>query len=76
MAALIVGSLSFGLNISNQVERSDMTDRKTWEQCLADIHEHTMESLSDVLSRTDLLLPNNPPVLFIDPQYHGISALL
>ena len=37
MAALIVGSLSFGLNISNQVESSDMTDGETWELCLADI---------------------------------------
>ena len=40
------------------------------------IQKHTMESLSDVLTRTDLLLPNNPPVLFIDPQYHGITDLL
>ena len=45
--------------------------RETWLQCINDIQDHTMKSLSDVFSRAELHSSSTPPLLYIDPNYKG-----
>lgn len=78
--ALVIGSSSFVLSknshfIEENVKKFDakLTDRETWLQCIDDIQTHTMDSLSDILTRPELQKPTNPSTLFIDPAYHGKS---
>ena len=51
--------------VQNQLQ----SDQETWQQCIYDIQEHTMNSLSDVFSRPELKHPSTPPLLYIDPAY-------
>ena len=79
--ALVIGSSSFVLSKNSQeiIKPFDdklMNDRETWLQCIDDIQTHTMDTLSDILTRPELQRPTNPATLFIDPAYHGKSSSL
>ena len=69
-------SLSFYTGIMDNYDNSVLTNqtytaRETWLQCINDIQDHTMKSLSDVFSRDELHSSSNPPLLYIDPNYKG-----
>ena len=79
--ALVIGTSSFVLSknshiIEENIKTFDakLTDRETWLKCIDDIQTHTMDSLSDILTRPELQRPTNPSTLFIDPAYHGKSC--
>ena len=78
--ALVIGSSSFVLSKNSQeiIKPFDdeLSDRETWLQCIDDIQTHSMDTLSDILTRPELQRPTNPATLFIDPAYHGKSSSL
>ena len=47
------------------------TARDTWLRCINDIQDHTMQSLSDVFSGDEFHRLSTPPLLYINPAYHG-----
>ena len=70
----MIGVISFGFNAGYMKEYQPHTAaRETWLQCINDIQDHTMRSLSDVFSRANLLSNTGtfsmPPLLYIDPAY-------
>ena len=70
--SFIIGLLSVRFNTAGYGylnENQLQSDQETWQQCIYDIQEHTMSSLSDVFSRPELKHPSTPPLLYIDPAY-------
>ena len=65
--------MSFGNNsgLMRDYAPQAVTARESWLQCIHDIQDHTVRSLSDVFSREELHNSSSPPLLFIDPSYHG-----
>ena len=71
--SFVIGFISFVVNTGLMKEYLPHTDtaRDTWLQCINDIQDHTMQSLSDVFSREEFHRFSTPPLLYIDPAYHG-----
>ena len=66
----MIGVMSFGFNAGYLKENQPYTGaRESWLQCINDIQDHTMRSLSDVIPRAKLHRSTMPSLLFIDPAY-------
>ena len=70
--SFLIGVMSFGYDAGYLKENQPYTGaRESWLQCINDIQDHTMRSLSDVISRAKVHSNTKPPLLYIDPAYGG-----